>query len=736
MPTVRELSRSFAAGELAPELYGRLDLAKYPAGLALMRNFIALPHGPAMNRAGTEFVWETKTSAAVSRLIPFSYNNTQTFAIEVGAGYFRFHTQAAVLLAGSPTAWSGATNYVIGDLVSSGGANYYCISAHINHAPPNGTYWYAMPATGEYEIPNPYLAAELFDIHYVQSADVITLVHPLHPVQELRRYGATNWQLFAPTFSAPTNGLGTPTCVASPSSGSTPHQYIVTGLTTSNLEETVASTASTNVNNDLTVAGNKNTISWTDGTGLYIRYNVYSLASGLYGFIGTCSSLSFVDNNIIPDVSKTPPINDTGFNDGANNYPSAVSYIDQRRAFAATLAKPQNVWMTRSGTESNLSYSIPTRDDNRIAFRIAAREASAIRHIVPVADIILLTASNEWKLSSPTGVITPSSIALKPQSHVGASNVQPIIAGNVIIFAQGRGGHLRETAYNWQANGYLSNDISLLAPHLFEQNKVVDMAFAGAPYPIVWAVDSTGRLLGMTYVPEQQISAWHRHDTTNGKFESVCVIAETPPGETSPQDMVYTIVNRTIGGQTKRYVERMHSRYFATINDSFFVDSGATYNGAPTTTVSGLTWLEGQTVSILADGAVVPSAVVTGGAVHIPTSASKITVGVPLTADMQTLPLGAQIDAALGQGRVKNLDKVWFRVNRSSSIAAGPSFSNLVVYPQRTTEVYGSPPALVSDEISLVVPPSWSSGAQLCIRHSDPLPLTVTDLVMQVTLGG
>ena len=136
MPNVRNLSRSFASGELAPEVWGRADLAKYQSGLATCRNFIPLPHGPAINRAGFAFVRETKTSGTASRLIPFSYNNSQTFAIEVGAGYFRFHTQGAVLLSGSPAAYNGGTTYAIGDMASSGGINYYSLQAsNTGHTP-------------------------------------------------------------------------------------------------------------------------------------------------------------------------------------------------------------------------------------------------------------------------------------------------------------------------------------------------------------------------------------------------------------------------------------------------------------------------------------------------------------------------------------------------------------------------------------------------------------------------
>lgn len=691
----RTLNRSFSAGELTPELYGRIDLGKFESGLGLCRNFIVLPHGPASNRPGTEFVAEVKDSTKRTRLIPFTYSITQTMAIEVGETYFRFHTQAATLdnLDGTP-----------------------------------------------YEVVSPYLEADLFDIHYVQSADVLTLAHPNYPVMELRRLGALSWTLTAPTFAAPTNP---PTdLIATPNGGggSTSYQYVVTSINTENLEESIQSAGSNVIGNDLDVTGHTNSLTWTAATGSVVRYNVYKSYNGQLGYVGQTSGTSFIDNNITADTSQTPPVNDTGFNDMAGDYPGAVSYFEQRRVFAGTTNLPQNFWGTRSGTESNMAYSIPTRDDDRIAFRIAARQASAIRHIVPAASLILLTPSCEFRLNPDGSVLTPSNIQIKPQSYVGCNNVTPVVVdSNYVLFVQARGGHVREMSYNYYGGGYVTADICLLAPHLFDYQDIVDISFVSAPYPILWCVSTNGQLLGMTYVPQQQIAAWHHHDTINGAFEAVCSITESPAvinAQPALEDMLYCIINRTIGGVQKRYVERLHTRNFVVPQDAFFVDCGARYEGTLTSTISGLTWLEGQTVSILADGAVVPQQVVTDGAISLPVPASVVLVGLPITADVQTLPLTLQIDNAAGIGKTKNVNKVFIRTNRSGGISAGPDFDDLTEVKERSTEPYGSPPALKTGEVSVVVTPSWGPDGAVCLRQSDPLPLTVVSIAMDVAPGG
>lgn len=811
MTSTRTLTKSFTGGELTPEFFGKIDDNKYQTGLALCRNFEILPHGPAANRAGFSYVSTVKNSATQTRLIPFTFSTTQTFAIEVGNLYFRWHTNGSTLLAGSPTAWSSGTAYVIGDLVSLSGTNYYCILGHPNHTPPNATYWYAMPGT-IYEIPTPYAEADLFSVHFVQAADVLTLVHPIYAPSELRRLGGTDWVLQAISFVSTLTAPGSISAVASPAAGSgtISMSYTVTAIGSTGIEEGLAGTPASCTNN-LNTTGNLNTISWSSVTNAS-RYNVYKQSNGLYGYIGQTDGVSFVDDNIVADVSKTPPIASNPFS-GTNNYPAAVSYFEQRRDFAGTNNLPQNFWMTRSGTESNLSYSIPSRDDDAIAYRVAAREANTIRHIVPLRNLIFLTSAAEWQVTSVNSdAITPTSISIKPQSYIGASNVQPVIINNNLLYAAARGGHVREMAYAWQANGYLSNDVCLRAPHLFDGFELKDMCYSKSPYPIMYTPSTSGNLLGFTYVPEQQIGAWHHHDTATGAapsaFESSCTVAE------GAEDVLYVIVRRRINGAWVRYVERKASRRFTDLADAFFVDAGFTYdvplaitavtNASPgvltsaahglsngdiidldstfdgmneleggrylvankttntftltdeqgvainttgfvaylsggnarkaITSLSGITWLEGETINLLGNGCVEPQQVVTSGAITLTQPYSRVQGGLPIIADIQTLPMTFETQA-FGQGRVKNVNKIYLRVFNSSGIFAGPSFDKLREAKQRTVEVYGTPPNLLSREVEIKLTPAWADSGQVCVRQIDPLPLTITSMTIEASIG-
>lgn len=593
MAVIRTNARSFNGGEVTPEFWGNYADQKYQTGLALCRNFLPLPHGPAQSRPGTAYVRAAKDSTKRVRLIPFSFSTTQTMVIELGAGYFRFHTMGGTLLSA-----------------------------------PN------VP----YEITNPYAEADLFDIHYVQANDVLTLVHPNYPPRELRRLGALNWQLttilFSSTLVAPANVVATATLAPEPNNQRT-YSYVVTTVSPDGKDESVQSLVATCTNN-LLQTGAYNTITF-DAVAGATRYNVYRDTVGLFAYVGQTTTTSFRDDNIAEDYSKTPPIALNPFV-GMGNYPGAVSYYEQRRVFAGTTNAPQTVFLTKTGTESNLNYSVPTRDDDGISFRIAAREANTIRHVVPLQNLVLLTSSAEFRITSVNSdAITPTSISVKPQSYVGANNVQPVIVNNNLIYAAARGGRVRELAFNFNYQGYVTGDLSLRAPHLFDGLTIVDMAFVKSPQPVVYFVSSNGKLLALTYVPEQQISSWSQHDT-DGFYESVTAVAE------GDFDALYCVVRRTVNGQSVRYVERFASRLFLDPADAFFVDAGMTYSGAPATTISGLTWLEGKTVNILADGAVHPQRVVTGGSITLDNPASKVQIGLPITADIQTLPMAVGLD--------------------------------------------------------------------------------------------
>lgn len=442
--------------------------------------------------------------------------------------------------------------------------------------------------------------------------------------------------------------------------------------------------------------------------------------------------LQFRDDGVAPDAGDTLPFLDQdAYSDSLwpvfetpGNYPSATTYFEQRRLFGGTNNAPQTLWATRSGTESDMGFHIPALEDDRIKVRMAARESARILHLVPLNELLVLTDSGEWRVgSAEAGAVSPANIQIRAQSYIGSAEAQPVVINNIVVFAAARGGHIRELGYSNDRQGYLTGDLSLRAAHLFDDFTIADLAYQKAPLPMVWAVSSSGKLLGMTYVPEERVASWHQHDT-DGSFESVCVLEE------GTEDRLYAVVRRTINGVTKRYIERMDVMAVQQLADCRYMDSWLQYSGSPVSVVSGLSHLNGKQVTILADGRVHASRTVVNGSVSLDVPASNVAVGLPYTSELQTLPAIMQVDG-FGTGRTKNIGRAWIRVFESTGFRIGTDASNLTPHsPDNTT------PSLQTGVLDVTVPPTWAADGQVLVEQSNPVPLTVTGMTLEMSIGG
>lgn len=762
----KTLRASYGSGVLSPELFGRIDLARFQSGLKTCHNFITKPHGPAVNRTGFEFVKEVKYSNKATRLLPFIFSPAQAYVLEFGDLYARIHTEGATVLEAAQSV-TGATSADPVQLTIAGhgyanGDEVYVASLPGDFAVLNGRYlrvtnvaantfdlldeWgnnvdgsgFAAYTSGgaaarPLEVTTPYLEADLFDLRIAQAADTVTITHPDYAPRELVRVSATSWTIntitYAPGIAAPTGVTATPT-----GGGGTTYTYVVTALSAGGLEESLQSATASCTNATPLSSANYNTVTGTNVSGA-VRYKVYrkDTNTNIYGYMGQTDDLTvgFIDNgSVSPDVTLSPPINQTPFG-ATGDYPTAVGYFDQRRFFAGTDNAPQTTWGTRPGTSSNLSYTIPAQDDDSLNFTLDAVQMNQIAHIVPLTDLLLLTNTGEWKVvAADNGALTPSNLSARRQGNTGASECIPVVAGNTVLYVNARGAHVSAVRYAMESNAYDSADVSVYAPHLFDNYTITNWTYQRAPMPVVWAVRSDGTLLGFTFQPEQEVQSWHTHGTKDGTFESVCAIPES-----TNEDMLYVVAVRTVDGATKRYIERMHTRDFTIVEDAFFVDSGLSYDGSATTTITGLWHLEGEDLVALADGDVVSTGLtVTNGSVTLPNSASKVHLGLQITADVETLPLVMQAEA-LAQGVVKNVNHVYTRIHNSGVFKVGPDEVRLRDLPLRTNEPWGSPIALVSETVDILLDGDWNDTGGVLVRQDRPLPLSLLSMVLDAELG-
>lgn len=566
------VQRSFAGGEIAPDLYGRADQAKYQTGLKNCRNFIVMRHGGVTNRSGTEMLQEVKDSAIGAYFIKFVYNDAQTYVIEAGDFYFRFYSYGARIGVSGVAAYNGATTYALGDLVSYLGVNYYSkIDGNTGHQPDiSPTQWYALTGT-TYEIPTPYSIDDVPLLQFFQSADVVTILHPTYEQRELTRTGHTAWKLqtisFAPSISAPSG-------VTNSGAAGATSVWAVTAVKADTYEESLQSA-------DTSSSAAGATISWGAVTGA-AEYNVYKKTNGVYGYIGVAIGTSFVDTgSIVPDVTITPPVSRNPFN-AVGSYPSTGGYYQQRRIFANTDTEIEKIWTTRSGMSRNLTISSPLQSDDAVTFSLQGKKVHEIRHLFDLGTLVVLTSTGEWVVEGDADGVLRADVPPNPRQigYNGAAELTPIVIGNSLVFLQARGSIIRDLRNEVSAQGsqnYNGRDLTVFAPHFFEGYTLSRSDYAQIPHSIAWYVRSDGKLLGLTYLREHEVWGWHIHDT-DGFYEDVCCV---PEGE---EDAVYVIVRRTINGVTKRYVERFVSRRFTDIRvDAIFLDSYLTYDGRNTT---------------------------------------------------------------------------------------------------------------------------------------------------------
>ena len=657
---------NFTAGELSPRLDGRNDLAKYSAGCATVENMVIYPHGAAARRPGTTFIAEVKSSAAKTRIIPFEFSTTQTYILELGNQYIRFYRDnGQILSGGSP-----------------------------------------------YEISTPYLTAELFDIKFAQSADVMYITHPNHKTRKLSRTGHTSWTLSEVDF---TNGpyLDTNTSTTT----------FTTSAHTVGTGRTLTASAITGINND--------TGFQTTDVGRLVRFR-----DG-YGEITARADTLNVTIEILVDMGSTSA--STDWNLGAfsdtTGHPSCVSFFEQRLVFAATLSQPQTVFFSKSGDYENMDANIggTVADDDAIIYTIASNQVNAIRFMAAGRTLIIGTAGGEFTVSGggDNDAVTPTNILIKKQSNHGAANIDAVAVANATLFVQRAKRKIRELAYNFDVDGYIAPDLTILAEHVTDGG-IVEMAYQEEPLAIIWCVRNDGELVALTYQREQEVVAWHRH-VFGGAFGSgnaVCESVAVIPTEDSEYEL-YMIIKRTINGATKRYVEYLNTFDFdETDNTSFnFLDSQLSYSGSPATTISGLSHLEGLTVSILADGATHPDKTVSSGSITLDRSASDVKIGLGYTSLLKTMRIDAGAQNGTSQAKTKRIYEVTARLYESVGVEIGPDLDNMERVPFRKSSDpmdQGIPPFTGDKEVEFRG--NYDTDGFMIVRQTQPLPLTILSL--------
>jgi len=678
------------------------------------------------------------------RLISFVYNNDTAYIIELGDYYMRFFRNGAI--------------------VESGGSPY--------------------------QIGTIFPEASVFDIKFMQVVDTMYLVHPDYYPQLLTRVSNASWNIADVAFYRGPflDENTTDTTVGASAATGTVTLTASTGIWTADnvgsmirikgdVAETVDVSAESaaftdpllldkneeivfavagswtgtstlqksydggstyldyfqTTNNDtLSITSDEDDVFWRAGvkSGDYIdgTVNVRITHKDKYGYADITvytnpTTVTAVVSETLPDIAGTTKWAEGAFSE-RRGYPAAVGFSKQRSIFANTYNKPTTYHGSQIDDYTN--FDIGTADDDdSFAFTIASNEVNGIQSFIDQKVLLAFTERNIWRLSDIGKTITPSAPSVEKQTGFGANFVQPIQVGNTVLYAETGGQRLRSLSYEFQFDSWISEDVSVRSEHLLRNGTIVDMAFAPRPDNILYMVMSTGDMVTCLYDPSNKLIAFSELTTTSGNFKSVATI----PG--ANRDEVWAIVEREIDSTDVWYVEQFTNPYWEEQDEYIFMDCSLTYTGEATTTISGLSHLEGQSVDVLIGGAVYPydttvaSGIITLEDEWIGTGTVTYHVGLSYTTTMQSMRLNPPTALGSSLGKMQSQYDISMVFQDTINAKLGKDEDNLFQMKNFSPSVMGQAPTPFSGIETRPFPYGHKDEAYVTIVSDKPLPFSL-----------
>jgi hypothetical protein len=442
-----------------------------------------------------------------------------------------------------------------------------------------------------------------------------------------------------------------------------------------------------------------------------------------------------VDKWLGGTITDTAQWSEAAFS-GVRGYPRAVAIHEQRLCFGGTAHQPNTVWCSRVDDFEN--FQTGPAADNALSFSVASAEGNRIAWMFSQKRLMLGTSGDEWTIGGADSgqAFSATNVQAQKQSSFGSKTMRAILLNDVLLFVQRRGRKVRELTYNFERDGWVAPDLTVLSEHI-TSGEIVELAFQQQPDAVLWAVRGDGELVGMSYERDQNVVAWHRH-TTDGDFESVATVY----GLSGADDEVWFVVKRTINGQTKRYIERFKADNRANFEaetkaDWWYLDSAKRYSGAATATITGLSHLEGKTVGVLGEGAVQPDKVVASGQIALERPFTKVLAGLPFTSTILPMKFDFDLQDGSTRGRTKRINRAEVSLYKS----LGGQFSTdgtewLWIYPRDFDDPMDASPPAFSGDAEVVVAGNYSDASDLYLRQTLPYPLTVRALVVKLDAFG
>ena len=436
------------------------------------------------------------------------------------------------------------------------------------------------------------------------------------------------------------------------------------------------------------------------------------------------------------EVQFTDPPDDWGPGDEAG-YPERVTFHQQRLVFACNRARRQTLWMSKAGSFHDFGVSDPLEDDDSITVTLDSGTQNRIQWILSARTLNVGTLGNEWTLTGGAQLaLSPKNVIAVAQSSLGSEPNKAMMAGQILLYVQRYGKVLNEFIYDYNSDSFVSTDILVLANHLTEHYMITDWAYQQTPQSVLWCVREDGRMLGCTFQFQHKVIGWSQHFTKGNILETACI-----PGQASHGDDVWVLVHRVVDKVNRYYLEKL-SEWFIDEEAEWgrFLDCYSTYIGPPVDTLQGLEYLEDQTVSILADGAVHADRVVTNGEIILDKEYSHIVVGLPYLSEVWPIAAEIGLDNGTSEGRTQRISYLNVDFYKSSICEIGrfnPEEGQITEekslrWAQDTT---GEQVPLFTGKYKFDFMEGYDYESVYFIRQEKPLPLTIRGVVDEVEVN-
>ncbi|MDB4261403.1 hypothetical protein N9878_00910 [bacterium] len=674
MGGIWQATSNFTKGELDPRLVGRVDLEAYYQGVKEATNVLSIPQGGLKKRGGMRYIGE---AFGDGRLESFSFSTEQNYLIVFTDLKMQIYKDGII-----------QTN------INGSGFNYLAV---------------------------PWTLAQIKEFDYIQSADSIIITHPNVAPQLIQRSSDTDWSIAAvPVTNTPQfdfNDAGSP--------ATTPEIQVVTftndtngdrfrlsldGILTEDIAYSKDNTASTADNIRIALQDLPNT--GADGISVVGAPSSYTVtfagdsADDYLPMVGVVVYSKSVDFEISTSTIQSGASRSEDSWSVLRGWPRTCTFHEARLWFGGSLSLPSTVWGSKTNDPFNFDAG-RGRDDEGITATLATDQVNAVTGIISNRALQIFTTGAEFYI--PVSPITPEKVAVKPQTNLGSKRVRPVTIDGVTLFLQRTGKSLFQFQFlnDFQSNE--SRSVSLLAPHLINDpiKMAVSQGTSTTDASYVYLVNTDGVMTVFNTQSLEGVQSFTRWLTT-GNVKSVAVVDNT----------LNTLTSREIGGATVYYIE---------VEDESLNTDSSLYQTVNSDTVTGLGHLEGETVKVVADGAVMLDEIVVGGQITMVRTAVNVEVGLEYQPRVETMPLNMGLNNGPNAAQKKRIMRCAVQVFESVGVLVNDQ--RLADKTIGLNQFDAPEPETGFKRIYLH---GWSLEASVVITQTTPMPFTLLALDLEV----